>query len=200
MLGGVVIDGLDEPEGRPDRTDQVGLLLLRIADGDRQAFAELYDTMAARVLGLVVRVLVDRAQSEEVLQDVFLEVWQTASRFAPDKGRGRTWVLTIAHRRSVDRVRSAQSASDRDLRIGRANQDVAFDPVAENVELAIEAERLVDALGQLPEAQRESLLLAYYGGYSQTEIATMTGTPLGTVKTRMRDGLTRLRARLGVNP
>jgi RNA polymerase sigma-70 factor (ECF subfamily) len=200
MLGGVVIDGLDEPEGRPDRTDQVGLLLLRIADGDRQAFAELYDTMAARVLGLVVRVLVDRAQSEEVLQDVFLEVWQTASRFAPDKGRGRTWVLTIAHRRSVDRVRSAQSASDRDLRIGRANQDVAFDPVAENVELAIEAERLVDALGQLPEAQRESLLLAYYGGYSQTEIATMTGTPLGTVKTRMRDGLTRLRVRLGVNP
>lgn len=198
MLGVMVIDGLPEPEEGDDPVDPIGLLLVRTADGDRAAFAELYDAMASRVLGLIVRVLVDRAQSEEVLQDVFFEVWQSATGFAPNKGRGRTWLLTIAHRRAIDRVRASQSATDRDLRIGRRDHGVEYDTVAEQVELNIEAERITEALGSLPEAQRETLLLAYYGGYSQSEIAAMTETPLGTVKTRMRDGLSRLRIRLGV--
>ena len=199
ILDGVVIGGLDEPENRPDPIDQVGLLLLQTAEGDRDAFSELYDLMASRVLGLIVRILVDRAQSEEVLQEVFLEAWQSASRFVPNRGRGRTWLLTIAHRRAVDRVRSSQSATDRDFRIGRRNMGVEYDAVAEQAETRIEAERVTAALGELSVAQRETLQLAYFGGYSQSEIAALTGTPLGTVKTRMRDGLTRLRDRLGVN-
>ena len=195
----VVIDGLDEPEYQPDPIDQVGLLLVRTAGGDRDAFSQLYDLMASRILGLIVRILIDRAQSEEVLQEVFLEAWQSASRFAPNKGRGRTWLLTIAHRRAVDRVRASQSASDRDHRIGRRNLGVDYDVVAEHVELRIEAERVGSALAELSDAQRETLTLAYFGGYSQSEIATLTGAPLGTVKTRMRDGLARLRDRLGVS-
>ncbi len=194
----VVIDGLDEPEYQPDPIDQVGLLLVRTADGDRDAFSQLYDLMAPRMLGLIVRILVDRAQSEEVLQEVFLEAWQSASRFAPNKGRGRTWLLTIAHRRAIDRVRASQSATDRDIRVGRQNLGVAYDAVAEQVELHIEAEQVNAALAELSDTQRETLMLAYFGGYSQSEIAVLTGAPLGTVKTRMRDGLARLRDRLGV--
>ncbi|WP_426521397.1 ECF RNA polymerase sigma factor SigK [Diaminobutyricibacter sp. McL0618] len=198
MVESVVIDGLDEPEYQPDPIDQVGLLLVRTADGDRDAFSQLYDLMAPRMLGLIVRILVDRAQSEEVLQEVLLEAWQSASRFAPNKGRGRTWLLTIAHRRAIDRVRASQSATDRDIRVGRQNLGVAYDAVAEQAELHVEAEQVNAALADLSDTQRETLMLAYFGGYSQSEIAVLTGTPLGTVKTRMRDGLARLRDRLGV--
>ncbi len=198
MVESVVIDGADEPEYQPDPIDQVGLLLVRTADGDRDAFSQLYDLMASRMLGLIVRILVDRAQSEEVLQEVFLEAWQSASRFAPNKGRGRTWLLTIAHRRAIDRVRASQSATDRDIRVGRQNLGGDYDAVAEQVELHIEAEQVNAALAGLSDTQRETLMLAYFGGYSQSEIAVLTGAPLGTVKTRMRDGLARLRDRLGV--
>ncbi|MFC7268097.1 ECF RNA polymerase sigma factor SigK [Microbacterium fluvii] len=198
MLAEMVIDGMDVAEDG-STPDLAGALLARIADdGDQRAFADLYDMLAARVFGLVLRVLVDRAQSEEVLQEVFLEVWQTAARFAPNKGQGRTWVFTIAHRRAVDRVRSAQSAAARDVRVGHRDLDVAHDGVAEQVELQIEGERVSRALRVLPEAQREAIVLAYYGGYSQSEIAALVGSPLGTIKTRMRDGLSRLRTEMGV--
>jgi RNA polymerase sigma-70 factor (ECF subfamily) len=198
MLVHMVIDGFEVPETGPDPVDHVGVLLARSAHGDQTAFAELYDTLSARVFGLIVRVLVDRSQSEEVLQEVFLEVWQSAGRFAPNKGQGRTWILTIAHRRAIDRVRSSQASSDRDVRAGFRDLDVAHDGVAEKVELKIEGQRVVEALSRIPDAQREALTLAYYGGYSQSEIAALTGTPLGTIKTRMRDGLTRLRTEMGV--
>ncbi len=198
MLVDMVIDGVDVPEDGATRVDHVGVLLQRTAAGDRAAFASLYDMLSPRVFGLVLRVLVDRAQSEEVLQEVFLEVWQTAARFAPNKGQGRSWVLTIAHRRAVDRVRSARASSDRDVRAGLRDLDVAHDIVAEQVELRIASTQLATALSSLPEAQREALTLAYYGGYSQSEIATLVGSPLGTIKTRMRDGLTRLRTAMGV--
>ncbi|WP_345184238.1 ECF RNA polymerase sigma factor SigK [Microbacterium panaciterrae] len=194
----MVIDDREHSE-RDGGDDLASGLLERIAGGDQRAFAELYDMLSSRVFGLVLRVLVNRAQSEEVLQEVFLEIWQTASRFDSDRGRGRTWILTIAHRRAVDRVRASQSSADRDARVGARDLDVAHDSVAEQAELSIEADRVVDALSALPNAQREALVLAYYGGYSQSEIATLTGSPLGTVKTRMRDGLTRLRAHWGVN-
>ncbi|MFY9714699.1 MAG: ECF RNA polymerase sigma factor SigK [Microbacterium sp.] len=197
MLGEMVIDGMDVPE---DATagDAVAGLLLRTADGDQRAFAELYDTLSPRVFGLIRRVLVNPAQSEEVLQEVFLEIWQSASRFAPNKGQGRTWVMTIAHRRAVDRVRASQSSADRDVRAGLRDIGVAHDSVAEQVELGMDGEKVVAALGGLPEAQREALVLAYFGGYSQNEISVLIGAPLGTIKTRMRDGLTRLRTAMGV--
>lgn len=197
MLVEMVIDGMDVPEDGTAR-DAVAELLVGIASGDQSAFARLYDMMSSRVFGLILRVLVNRSQSEEVLQEVFLEIWQSADRFAPNKGQGRSWVMTIAHRRAVDRVRASQSSTDRDVRAGLKDIGVAHDSVAEQVELGIEGEKVVDALAGLPEAQREALVLAYYGGYSQNEIAVLVGAPLGTIKTRMRDGLIRLRSAMGV--
>jgi len=198
MLEDVVIDGVDVPEDGAIPVDHVGELLLQAAQGDEAAFAQLFDLISPRVFGLILRVLVDRSQSEEVLQEVFLEIWQSAGRFAPNRGQGRSWILTIAHRRAVDRVRSAQASTDRDVRVGLRNIDVPHDGVAEQVEARIEAEGVAAALSKLPEAQREALTLAYYGGYSQSEIAALVGAPLGTIKTRMRDGLSRLRSEMGV--
>ena len=198
MLDHVVIDGVDVPEDGADAVDHAGQLLLRVADGDQDAFARLYDMLSPRAFGLILRVLVDRSQSEEVLQEVFLEIWQSAARFAPNKGQGRSWVLTIAHRRAVDRVRSAQASTDRDVRAGFRDMDVAHDGVAEEVELRIEGQRVSEALATLPDPQREAITLAYFGGYSQSEIAALVGAPLGTIKTRMRDGLSRLRVEMGV--
>ena len=136
MLLEMVIDGMDVPEDGTAR-DAVADLLLRIGDGDQRAFAELYDTLSSRVFGLILRVLVNRSQSEEVLQEVFLEIWQSATKFAPNKGQGRTWVMTIAHRRAVDRVRASQSSADRDVRAGFRDIGVAHDSVAETVELGL---------------------------------------------------------------
>jgi RNA polymerase sigma-70 factor (ECF subfamily) len=198
MLVDMVIDGIDVPEDGAAPVDHVGELLQRVARGDQGAFARMYDLLSPRVFGLILRVLVDRAQSEEVLQEVFLEVWQSASRFTPNRGQGRSWVLTIAHRRAVDRVRSSQASTDRDVRAGFRDLDVAHDGVSEQAELRIEGQKVAAALTALPEAQREALTLAYYGGYSQSEIAALVGAPLGTIKTRMRDGLSRLRAEMGV--
>ncbi|MDX2375978.1 ECF RNA polymerase sigma factor SigK [Microbacterium sp. LRZ72] len=198
MLERMVIDGVDVPEGGAEHVDHVGQLLVQVAAGDQSAFGELYDMLSSRVFGLILRILVDRSQSEEVLQEVFLEVWQSAAKFAPNKGQGRSWVLTMAHRRAVDRVRSAQASTDRDVRAGFRDMDVAHDGVAEQVELKIDGARVTGALKTLPETQREALTLAYFGGYSQSEIAALVGAPLGTVKTRMRDGLSRLRMEMGV--
>ena len=197
MLVEMVIDGLEVPEDGTN-VDHAAELILRVADGDDAAFGELYDLLSSRVFGLILRVLVDRAQSEEVLQEVFLEVWQSAQAFAPNRGQGRSWILTIAHRRAVDRVRSAQAAGDRDVRVGLRDLNTPAASVDEQVEMRIESRRVARALQALPEPQREALTLAYFGGYSQSEIAALTSTPLGTIKTRMRDGLSRLRTEMGV--
>ncbi|WP_193596689.1 ECF RNA polymerase sigma factor SigK [Microbacterium sp. YJN-G] len=197
MLVEMVIDGVEVPEDG-SYGDPAADLLLRVARGDQHAFAALYDMLSPRVFALILKVVVNRSQSEEVLQEVFLEIWQSASRFAPNRGQGRSWVFTIAHRRAVDRVRSSQSSADRDVRAGVRELGGERDVVQETVESRIEGERVVRALATLPEAQQEALILAYYGGYSQSEIAALTSVPLGTIKTRMRDGLTRLRAEMGV--
>lgn len=198
MLVEMVIDGVEVLEDGSSG-DLAADLLVRVADGDQRAFAELYDLLSPRVFALILKVVVNRAQSEEVLQEVFLEIWQSASRFAPNRGQGRSWVFTIAHRRAVDRVRSSQSSTDRDIRVGVRDLGGERDVVQEAVESKLEGERVVAALAALPEAQQEALVLAYYGGYSQSEISALTGVPLGTIKTRMRDGLTRLRGEMGVS-
>lgn len=174
-------------------------LLAAVGAGDRVAFGELYDRTAARVFGLVRRVLVDPAQAEEVTQDVYLELWQTAPRFDSDRGAAMGWLLTIAHRRAVDRVRATQSSRDRDARVAARDAEVPTDTVAETVEVRVEHERAHEALASLPDAQRECVELAYYGGLTQSEISDRLGVPLGTVKTRLRDGMTRLRDRMGVS-
>ena len=144
MLVEMVIDGIDVPDDGTG-SDRAADLLLRIAAGDERAFGTLYDMLSPRVFGLILRVLVDRAQSEEVLQEVFLEVWQSAGAFAPNKGQGRSWVLTIAHRRAVDRVRSAQAAGDRDVRAGLRELHTTPAGVDEQVELKIESRRVARA-------------------------------------------------------
>lgn len=173
-------------------------LLHRIATGDQAAFGELYDDVSPRVLGLIRRVLVDHAQSEEVAQEVFLEIWQTASRFDHTKGSASTWILTMAHRRAVDRIRSSQSGRDRDTKVGIRDFAPEYDHVSETVEIKIEHERVKQAMAQLTELQRQAVTLAYYGGYSHSEVASLLSVPIGTVKTRLRDGMIRLRDQLGV--
>jgi RNA polymerase sigma-70 factor (ECF subfamily) len=173
-------------------------LLERVAAGDQQAFGQLYDELAPRVLGLITRLLRDRAQSEEVTQEVFLEIWQTATRFDPNKGQAVTWILTMAHRRAVDRVRASQSSRNRDTKIGIRDFQPDYDNVAESVEVRIEHERVEKAMLRLTELQRQAVTLAYYGGYSHGEVADMLSIPVGTVKTRLRDGMIRLRDELGV--
>ncbi|WP_245723612.1 ECF RNA polymerase sigma factor SigK [Paramicrobacterium humi] len=185
-------------DSEPTVAVDVGVLLDKVGAGDQAAFAALYDCVAARVHGLVRRILVDDAQSQEVTQEVFLEIWQTAPRFDRARGSALGWIFTITHRRAVDRVRSSQSGRDRDDRVANRDVETAYDPVAEAGDIRIEAERVRRAMQGLSDAHREAITLAYYGGYSQSEIAAATGAPLGTVKTRLRDGMNRLRAALGV--
>lgn len=173
-------------------------LLVAVARGDQAAFASLYDRLGGLVYGVVKRVVRDPSQSEEVAQEVLVEVWRTAPRFDPDKGSAQTWILTMAHRRAIDRVRSEQSSRDRTDRIGRRDRQREFDEVAEEVELRFEHQQVREALAALTDLQREAVELAYYRGYTYREVAEMLDTPLGTIKTRMRDGLIRLRDAMGV--
>jgi RNA polymerase sigma-70 factor (ECF subfamily) len=170
-----------------------------VARGDQAAFGQLYDALAPLVHGLVLRVVRDPAQAEEVTQEVFLEVWQQAKRFDADRGRARAWITVMAHRRAVDRVRAAQAAADRDLRQGIKEFQESYDDVEHRVEVALESDRVNRALESLTEVQKQAIRLAYYGGYTYGEVATALGLPLGTVKTRIRDGMIRLRDVLGVS-
>jgi RNA polymerase sigma-70 factor (ECF subfamily) len=171
-------------------------LLGRVAGGSEEAFAELYREVAAAVFGLVGRVVRNPAQAEEVTQEVFVELWRTASRFDPARGAARAWIMTCAHRRAVDRVRSAERAARRDDLAGRRDQGRPYDQVAEQVEATLEHEQVRRSLDALTDLQREAVVLAYYGGYTHREIAELLGVPSGTVKTRLRDGLLRLRDHL----
>jgi RNA polymerase sigma-70 factor, ECF subfamily len=171
----------------------------RVAAGDQVAFATLYDQLAPTVFGVVRRVLRDPAQAEEVTQEVFTEIWRQATRFDAGRGSVRTWAVTIAHRRSVDRVRSEQARRDRQSR--NAALDLAADPTPEDTALdAEDRERARAAMAELSDAQREALELAFYDGLTHVQIAEQLGIALGTVKTRIRDGLIRLRATMGVHP
>lgn len=185
---------LASAQSPPSKEDLLGL----IAQGDQKAFAALYDDISPRVFGLVRRLLVDHAQSEEVTQEIFLEIWKNAARYEPTKGGASTWILTMAHRRAIDRIRASQAGRDRDVKIGIRDYVGEYDNVADAVEVTIEHERVKKAMTQLTELQRQAVTLAYYGGYSHSEVSTMLKVPIGTVKTRLRDGMIRLRDELGV--
>lgn len=179
-------------------TAELTELLTRTARGDEQAFADLYDRMAGLVLGLARRVVRDPARAEEVAQEVFIQVWQSASRFDPTKGSAKTWVMTLTHRRAVDAVRRDQSASDREARYDWTG-GADYDAVEEEVTTRLEHEQVRRCMGSLTELQREAVTLAYYQGYTYADVATVLKANPATVKTRMRDGLIRLRDCLGVS-
>lgn len=174
-----------------DTTSEV--LLLATAGCDTSAFAVLYDRVAPRVLGVAVRVLRDRELAEEVCQEVMIEVWTKAARFDPARGTASGWITTLAHRRAVDRVRSEQAARDRDDRVSRRDQPAAFDHVADEVEVGLDHWQVRRALAELTERQREAIELAYFGGHTYRDVAAVLGIPEGTAKSRLRDGLLRLR-------
>ena len=179
-----------------DPDDIVGALLLRAGRGDQSAFGELYDELAPMVHGVVLKVVRDPAMSEEVTQEVFVELWRLAARFDGTKGTARSWAATLAHRRAIDRVRSEQASrdrNDRDAQRAMAPHDV----VVAEVETTLDVARVRRALAQLSDLQREAVELAYFGGHTYREVAVLLGVAEGTVKSRIRDGLIRLRDELG---
>ena len=187
------VDGV----GTTTRADPVAAALQGCSAGNEAAMATLYDLTSAKVYGLTLRVLRDPAQAEEVAQEIFLEAWQRSGTFEPGRGSGLAWLLTLTHRRAVDRVRSAQAAGRRDLDYGVTELATTPADPADQAVATVEAERVRGALRQLTDLQRQALELAYFDGRTHTEVASALKLPLGTVKSRIRDGLTRLRSTLG---
>ncbi len=177
--------------------DSATTALVAAGRGDEEAFGRFYDEVASLIHGVVLRVLRDPSMSEEVTQEVFVEIWRLAPRFEPSKGSARTWASTLAHRRAVDRVRSEQSSRERDTR-EHEKQDRPADVVSEVVIDRFDRARVQHALAELSDTQREAVELAYYGGHTYREVAALLDVPEGTVKTRIRDGLGRLRNEFGV--
>ena len=198
---GPVSTGASSSEGAPGAAtdaEVLGALLKRCGRGDKDAFADLYDATSARMYGLAVRVVRDQAQAEEVAQEAFLEIWRGSARFDPARGSAISWMLTIVHRKAVDRVRSAEASSRRETAYHEGNRAVDHDATADAAHASLEAHRVRTALSGLTEVQRQALELAYFGGYTHTEVATLLDLPVGTAKTRIRDGLIRLRDTMGV--
>ncbi|QNE47837.1 sigma-70 family RNA polymerase sigma factor [Glaciihabitans sp. INWT7] len=173
-------------------------LLGRVAAGDHAAFRDLYDALAPRVHGLIRRTLVDDGLSQEVTQDVFFEVWRSASRFDSARGSAVSWIMMMAHGRAVDRVRASQASRDRDLRVGVRDREVNFDPVSEAGELSAESARVTVAMARLTAIQRDAISMTYFEGLSGPELAARLQIPVGTLKSRLREALIRLRDELGI--
>jgi RNA polymerase sigma-70 factor, ECF subfamily len=192
--GGKDAEAGSNPSARRGGSDdaRVTALLVRAGAGDEEAFAGVYDALVSPVMGLVFRVVRDTAQSEEVTQEVMVEVWRTADRFDPDRGTARSWVLTLAHRRAVDRVRAVTAARTRELRAGACEQERPFDAVFEEVEGREEHREVFQCVSELPEQLRVPLMLAYYEGLTYAEVADSLATPAGTIKSRLRQGLRQL--------
>jgi RNA polymerase sigma-70 factor, ECF subfamily len=184
-------------QGAPEGERLAGLLQ-RSARGDQGAFAELYDATSARCHGLALRVVRNPALAEEVLQDAYLDVWRHSARFDVTRGSAIGWMLTVVHRKAVDRVRSVEAATTRETTYQRENSTIDHDQTAEAAHGSLEAQRVRGAVTTLTTVQREAVELAYFGGYTHTEVATMLDVPVGTAKTRIRDGLIRLRDAMGV--
>ncbi|PYF97812.1 RNA polymerase sigma-70 factor, ECF subfamily [Georgenia satyanarayanai] len=186
--------GTPAPPGPPDLAG----LLARVAGGDREAFALVYDATAPAVYGTARRVLRDPDLAAEVTQDVMVEVWRNAARFDPGRGSARAWVTTIGHRRAVDRVRAVQAQRTRDDLAAQREYSPPFDDVQESVERDVEQTRVRECLESLSDLQRDAVVRAFYRGRSYREVAEDLSVALPTVKSRIRDGLTRLRHCLGV--
>ena len=181
-----------------DLNSQLTGLLEQVAAGDQQAFAEFYQLTSRRVFGMARRVLIDPDLSEDATQEVYIQVWQGAAKFDRAAGTPLAWLMTIAHRRAIDRVRTVQAATDREAKYGAASQDLDRDLVAEEADTNLEAEAVSRCLGTLTDTQRESVRLAYYGGLTYREVAEHLGAAVPTIKSRIRDGLLRLKTCLGV--
>jgi RNA polymerase sigma-70 factor (ECF subfamily) len=192
LIAEVADDGDDGFYHRADR------LLEASALGDRQAFAELVDDLGPRVFRKIRAVLRDEAQSEEVMQDLFLEVWRQAARFDARRSGAVAWIMARAHARAVDRVRSVVAERERDWRIGLRDCQPEYDSVVETIELRNDFRRVARALRRLTAVQAEAVVLAYRDGYSHAELAVKLGVPLGTIKSRIHDGMRHLREDLGV--
>jgi RNA polymerase sigma-70 factor (ECF subfamily) len=193
--GGLTDNAAAGTAAEPTLTD----LLLRIARQDQEAFAAFYAQTSRRVYGLARRVLIDPELSEDATQEVYLQVWNSAGRFDPAAGSPMAWLMTLAHRRAVDKVRSEQSSTDREARYGAATQTIDHDDVVDTVTQRLEAETVVKCLDTLTATQQESVRLAYYGGLTYREVAEKLGVAVPTIKSRIRDGLLRLKACLGVS-
>ncbi|KQR82728.1 RNA polymerase subunit sigma [Arthrobacter sp. Leaf337] len=178
---------------------RLGELLALIANGDQGAFAEFYELTSRRVFGMARRVLIDPELSEDTTQEVFLQVWQNAAKFNPEAGSPLAWLMTISHRRAVDKVRSSQSSTDREAKYGASSQDIDHDSVSDEVGSRLEAEAVVKCLDTLTETQQQSVRLAYYGGLTYREVAEKLNAAVPTIKSRIRDGLIRLKTCLGVS-
>lgn len=173
-------------------------LLERVARGDLVAFDAFYGQLSAAVYGMARRVVRDPARAEEVTQEVFLDVWRQATRFDRKRGKARTWVLTMAHRRAVDAVRSSEAGRAREQRVSATMPDVVAGP-EEEVVSAADLQSVHRCLESLTPLQLESIQLAYFHGYTYAQVASLLDRPLPTIKTRMRDGLIRLRDCLEAN-
>lgn len=173
--------------------------MAQVAQGDQSAFAKLYDELAPLIFGIIRRILRDPAMSEEVTQEVFTEIWRIAPRFDGSRGSVRGWASTIAHRKAVDRVRSEQSRRNREDRDHQNSTEATFDPVVEAIDRADTRATVHEALETLTTNQREAVTLAYFEGNTYREVAQILEIPEGTAKTRIRDGLSKLRERIGSN-
>lgn len=200
------VSRIDPARSEPDQAavessgsvPHLAALLERIAQQDQGAFAEFYAQTCRRVYGLARRVLIDPELSEDTTQEVYLQVWNMADRFNAEAGSPMAWLMTLAHRRAVDRVRSEQSSTDREARYGAAMQVKDHDDVVDTVTQRLEAEAVVQCLETLTDTQKESVRLAYYGGLTYREVAEKLGVAVPTIKSRIRDGLIRLKTCLGV--
>ncbi len=169
-------------------------LIARTARRDRIAFAELYDATSPRVYGLILRVLRDRGYAEETLQEVYLQVWQSASAYRLESGSVISWMLTIGHRRAVDRVRSEVASARRGADYAVSHRDPEIDLVIESVVTGEDRRAVLHCIGTLTDLQRQSIEMSYYQGLTYRDVADRLGAQLPTIKSRIRDGLRRLRS------
>lgn len=194
------------PPGEPAAAGSPGMgaepdlavLLRQSARGDEAAFARLYDLTCARAYGLALRVVRNPSHAQEVTQEAYLDVWRHSARYDEARGSVPALLLTIVHRKAVDRVRSVESSTQRESAWERDARPVDHDATVETVHASLEGHRVRGALAELTTVQRQAIELAYFGGYTHAEVATLLDVPLGTAKTRIRDGLIRLRDTLGV--
>ncbi len=200
------VSDADTPSGAPARAStssqslnaELSQLFQLCSRGDEGAFARIYDATSSRAYGLALRVVRNPAHAEEIVQEAYLDAWRNSSRFDPARGSAMGWLLTIVHRKAVDRVRSAEAATQRDVTYERETRPFDHDQTAETAQSSLEAQRVRGAVATLTVVQREAVELAFFGGYTHTEVANLLDVPVGTAKTRIRDGLIRLRDAMGV--